>query len=269
MNVETVSDWIHLLDQLYPPSLAQDWDSPGLQVGDPNAPVTGVLITLDITEAVILEAGEHGCDLIIAHHPLLFRPLARLSPANAPGHLALLAAQLGIHIFAAHTNFDARPDTTSWSALKAIGMTEAHPLDIDDGDRALGLIGDLATPHSVRELFNQVRTSLPSPHAKLATANPEALIRRVACVGGSGASLIPQALAQGAELLITGDVSHHEALDALTMGLSVIDAGHYATEHPAMALVHAHLREHGPAQGCMAPIRLSSICTDPWSATTT
>lgn len=267
MSAETVSDWIALLDHLYPPAHAQDWDSPGLQVGDPAQAVTGVLVTLDITEDVILEAAKEECDLIVAHHPLLFRPLQRLSPGTAPGRLALLAAQLGISIFAAHTNFDARPDTTSWSALKVIGVDNPEPLETTEDDRALGLIGDLASPQTLASLHAAIRDELPSPLARLATNDPEATVTRVACVGGSGASLIPQAIAAGAQVMITGDVSHHEALDALTQGLSVIDAGHYATESPAMALVMHHLTNHGPTYGCTAPVKASTISTDPWAHT--
>lgn len=267
MSADTVSDWIALLDQLYPPAHAQDWDSPGLQVGDPNQAVTKVLVTLDVTEDVILEAAREGCDLIVAHHPLLFRPLVRLSPETAPGRLALLGAQLGISIYAAHTNFDARPDTTSWSALKVIGVTDVAPLEDTGDDRALGLIGDLPSPQSVASLHAIIRDNLPSPLARLATTNPDVLVSRVACVGGSGASMIPQAIAAGAELMITGDVSHHEALDAITQGISVIDAGHYATESPAMDLVIYHLTNHGPTHGCTAPIMKSAISTDPWAHT--
>lgn len=267
MSAETVSDWIALLDHLYPPAHAQDWDSPGLQVGDPAQSVTGVLVTLDITEDVILEAAREGCDLIVAHHPVLFRPLTRLSPGTAPGRLALLAAQLGISVFAAHTNFDARPDTTSWSALKIIGVTNPEPLERDANERALGLIGDLPAPQSIASLHAAIRDGLPSPLARLATHDPDATVTRVACVGGSGASMIPQAITAGAEVMITGDVSHHDALDALTQGLSVIDAGHYATESPAMALVIHHLTNHGPTYGCTAPVKASTVSTDPWAHT--
>lgn len=269
MSAETVLDWIALLDHLYPPAQAQDWDSPGLQVGDPTQAVTGVLVTLDVTEDVILEAAEANCDLIVAHHPLLFRPLKRLSPGTAPGRLALLAAQLGISIFAAHTNFDARPDTTSWSTLKVIGVTNPEPIEINADERALGLIGDLPSPQRLASLFATVRDDLPSPLARLATTNPESMVSRIACVGGSGASLIPQAITAGADVMITGDVGHHEALDAVTQGLSVIDAGHYATESPAMALVIHHLTNHGPTYGCTAPVKASAIYTDPWAHTPT
>lgn len=267
MSAETVSDWNALLDQLYPPAHAQDWDSPGLQVGDPDQAVHGVLVTLDITEEVILEAAQRSCDLIIAHHPLLFRPLERLSPATAPGRLALLAAQLGISILAAHTNFDARPDTTSWTALRALGITVVSPLEDTQDGRALGLIGTLAEPQPLRSIFEQIRDQLPSPLARLCTDNTDRLITRVASVGGSGASLTAQAITAGAEVLITGDVSHHDALDAMTQGLAIIDAGHHPTEHPAMTVAITHLREHGPTHGCTAPLYSSEVDTNPWAAT--
>ncbi|WP_336249745.1 Nif3-like dinuclear metal center hexameric protein [Stomatohabitans albus] len=267
MTAETVSDWVRLLDQLYPPAHAQDWDSPGLQVGNPDAAVHAVSVALDVTEAVILEAVEHGCNLIIAHHPLLFRPLPSLSPNSASGRLALLAAERGVAIFAAHTNFDARPDTTSWTALNTLGITTSHPIGGDDHERSLGLLGTLPQPEPLIDVFMKVRNQLPSPHARLGTQDPHRLVQHIACVGGSGASLAEQARNAGADVFITGDVSHHEALDAITMGLAIIDAGHYGTESPAMATMIDHLRHHGPSYGCHARVLASSICTDPWSTT--
>lgn len=264
MATQTVSDWIALLDELYPPAHAQDWDAPGLQVGRPSSPVNRVLVTLDVTEAVILEAAAAGCDLIIAHHPTLFKPLSRLTPDTAPGCLALLAAELGIAIVAAHTNFDARLDTTSRKALDAIGATQISPLTPDDGDQALGLIGTLAQPTRLDTLLDQVRTHLPSPHARLACTTPETLVTKVACVGGAGSSLFPEAIEAGADVLITGDVSHHVALDALTLGLPLIDAGHYHTEHCAMAHVIEYLGALAAERGFDAELVMSTVVTDPW-----
>lgn len=267
MSAETVANWIALLDHLYPPAHAQDWDAPGLQVGDPTQSVSGVYITLDITEAVILDAVAQGCDLIIAHHPLLFRPLTRLSPATASGRLALLAAQLGVSIYAAHTNFDARPDTTSATALTALGITEVTPLADTGDDRALGLIGALAQPTPLMAVFTTIRDTMPSPLARLCAKQPNTLVQHIASVGGSGASLMGAAISAGADLLITGDVSHHDALDALTQGLAIIDAGHHPTEYPAMALVARHVQREGPSHGCLAPVVVSTVNTDPWANT--
>src|SRR5688500_13797561 len=110
---DRLADWVALVDALYPETDAESWDATGLQVGDPDDEVTGVLVALDVTEATISEARAAGANLLLAHHPLLFRPLARLTPATASGRLALLAARSGVAVLAAHTNFDAALEGTT------------------------------------------------------------------------------------------------------------------------------------------------------------
>lgn len=125
---ETVSSWLAAVADAYPPADAADWDEVGLHVGDPADPVSGVLVTLDVTEQVLDEAVESGADLVVAHHPLLFRPLGRLTPATAAGRLALAAARRGIAVVAAHTNVDAAVDGTSEPMSRLLGLVDARPL---------------------------------------------------------------------------------------------------------------------------------------------
>ncbi|MEX2550584.1 MAG: Nif3-like dinuclear metal center hexameric protein [Nitriliruptoraceae bacterium] len=107
---DTVGDWLALLHERYPPSQAAEWDNPGLQVGDPNWAVERVLVTLDVTSDVLAEAADGPPSMVIAHHPLLFRPLQALTPATAAGRLALAAASAGTAVAAAHTNLDVTSD---------------------------------------------------------------------------------------------------------------------------------------------------------------
>jgi putative NIF3 family GTP cyclohydrolase 1 type 2 len=116
---DTVGDWIDLVEGLYPVADALDWDRPGLQVGDRRWRVARVLVSLDVTAAVLAEAGSHadpdGSTLVLAHHPLLLHPLRALTPDTAAGSLALLAARAGIAVAAAHTNLDAADDGSGTS----------------------------------------------------------------------------------------------------------------------------------------------------------
>ncbi|MEX0868713.1 MAG: Nif3-like dinuclear metal center hexameric protein [Nitriliruptoraceae bacterium] len=111
----TVADWLALLDRRYPPSWAASWDHVGLQVGDPSWPVARVLVTLDVTGGVLDEAADVDGTLVVAHHPLLFRPLAALTPASAAGRLALKAASARIPVTAVHTNLDVAGDGSGTS----------------------------------------------------------------------------------------------------------------------------------------------------------
>ncbi len=130
-STETVRDWIGLVHDRYPPGQAYDWDNVGLQVGDPGWPVQRILVTLDVTSAVLDEAAQVEGTLVLAHHPLLFRPLERLTPGTASGRLALHAARHGIAVAAAHTNLDVAQDGagTSTPVATVLDLQDVRPLD--------------------------------------------------------------------------------------------------------------------------------------------
>ncbi len=138
-TTDTVGDWLGLVHDRYPPGHAYEWDNVGLQVGDPAWPVARVLVSLDVTGAVLDEAEAVDDTLVLAHHPLLFRPLARLTPDRASGRLALRAAGRGIAVAAAHTNLDVTQDGagTSTPVARVLGLTDVRPLDtrLTDGGR--------------------------------------------------------------------------------------------------------------------------------------
>jgi dinuclear metal center YbgI/SA1388 family protein len=127
---DTVGDWLQLVHELYPPAHAASWDHVGLQVGDPGAPVERVLVCLDVTSAVIDEAADGPATLVLAHHPLLFRPLASLTPDTASGRIALRAARAGVAVAAAHTNLDVAQDGagTSDPVARCLGLVDTRPL---------------------------------------------------------------------------------------------------------------------------------------------
>jgi len=264
---DTVASWMDLLEGLYPASDALPWDRPGLQVGDPNRPVARVLVTLDVTSAVLAEAAAVPSTLLMAHHPLLLQPLERLTPQTAQGRLALMAARSGVAVAAAHTNLDAADDGagTSDPVVDILQLQEVAPLcaPASAGGRGMGRVGRLEAPLRLRALARRLAAELPSPSLRL-VGDADREVHVVAVLGGSGTSAIPDALAAGADVLVTGDVRHHVALDALELGLALIDAGHHATESAAMPAFAARLRAAAAAVPLGADVVLSTISTDPW-----
>ena len=264
---DTVGVWLDLVHALYPPSDAAAWDRPGLQVGDPAAPATRVLVTLDVTGDVLEEAAQVPGTLVLAHHPLLLAPLVTLTPDTAAGALALRAARAGVAVAAAHTNLDAADDGagTSDPVVAVLGLVDVGPLcaPATPGARPMGRVGDLPTPLTLRDLAETIRRGLPSPSARRC-GDGSRTVRRVAVLGGSGMSAVPDALAAGADVLVTGDVRHHAALDALELGLAVVDAGHHATESAAMPALAARLAEAATARGLTAAVERSTLTTSPW-----
>jgi len=264
---DTVGVWMDLVHELYPPSDALGWDHPGLQVGDPEWPVARVLVSLDVTTAVLAEAETVPGTLLLAHHPLLLDPLRSLTPSTVSGALALRAARAGTAVAAAHTNLDAADDGagTSDPVVALLGLTDVRPLcpPAAPGARAMGRVGDLPGPTSLRALAEHIAAALPAPATRIVGA-PQRQVRRVAVLGGSGSSAIPDALAAGAEVLVTGDVRHHVALDALELGLALIDAGHHATEVAAMRPFSVNISRAADGRGLHAPVVLSTTDTTPW-----
>lgn len=260
---DTVGDWMALVHARYPPEQAADWDSVGLQVGDPTWPVERVLVTLDVTTAVVTEAAALRPALILAHHPLLFRPLTRLTPSTASGKVALAAARSGVAVIAVHTNLDVTQDGagTSDPIMRTLGVIAAEPLT----EVGFGLVADLPLPLTLRELATRVRDGLPAPQMRYA-GDPDRQVRRVAAVGGAGESLIPAARAASADVLITGDLRHHAVLDALELGLALVDAGHHATESAALPAWIERLRAESAQRGLVADLLASHVSTATWSS---
>lgn len=266
MVADLLWQWMDLVDACYAPRLAAAWDSVGLQVGDPSDEVGLAMVSLDVTAAVLDEARERSVDLVIAHHPLLFRPLARLTPLTAAGGLALQAARQRIAVLAVHTNFDAAIPGTTEPVVAALRLTDVRPLEPLPADPELGLgrIGTLPSPLTVRSIADRLAQALPSPHLRVA-GTLDRTVQRVAACGGAGDSLLSAAHAAGAELYVTGDLRHHVVLDALQLGMAVIDAGHHSTEAAALPALHDRLAAMATSRRLGAGLLASATTTQPWS----
>ena len=264
---DTVGAWMDLVHELYPLSDAYGWDHSGLQVGDPQWSVVRVLVSLDVTSAVLDEAAAVPGTLLLAHHPLLLDPLRSLTPTTVAGALALRAAVSAVAVAAAHTNLDAAADGagTSDPVVAVLDLMDVGPLcqPASDGGRALGRVGELRASMTLRALAERIAVGLPAPATRF-IGPAEREIRRVAVLGGSGSSAVPDAIAAAADVLVTGDVRHHAALDALESGLALIDAGHHATEVAAMPRFAENVRRAAAERGLHADVVLSSTDTTPW-----
>lgn len=328
------------VERLAPAELAEEWDNCGLQVGDPEAEVSRVLVALTPLPEVFEEAGESGADFLLFHHPLIFTPLKSVVASSYPGDLIARAVRDNLAVHAAHTSYDAAPDGVSVTLAGALGLagplevvsprgglrklvifvpeeavdgvadaldgagagviggythctfrtqgtgtflggegtdphvgergklerveevrmetvvpdhlarraaaaaTEAHPyeeaaLDLYPVDGhpegcGFGRTGSLPEPLTPEELRERASGSLGFPARLVADPEPGRRVERVAVLGGSGGSFIPEVAASGAEAYVTGDLDYHDALLAESLGLAAIDAGHAATELPSL-----------------------------------
>jgi dinuclear metal center YbgI/SA1388 family protein len=335
MKIPKTADIVGIINKIAPVVLAEAWDNPGLQIGDPAAEVTRVMVALDPAPDVIDSAIITSCQLLVTHHPLIFKPLKSISTATPHGALIHKAIKGGLSIVSMHTNYDiaggglndllaskiglsscvplkvttaceliklvvfvpvahleqirsalfpysaslgnyrdcsfaaggvgtftplegAEPFTGTAGVLAKVheerlevlieraqlpravkAMLAAHPYEepafdiyplLNEGEKlGLGRIGRLPEPLTLAEYVGKLREILSAPALRY-VGDPAARISKVALCSGSGASLLHDAARSGADVLVTGDVKYHEALEAEDIGLAVIDAGHFPTE---------------------------------------
>ena len=235
----TVQQVYEEMQRIAPLELAESWDNPGLLV-DCGGTVQKVLVTLDITPEVVEEAARKHCEVIVAHHPVIFSPLKKIGPQDVPCQLV----RAGISAICMHTNLDAAEGGVNEVLAGIFGMKNLETFA--DG---CGRVGEIKL-NSVKGLAYQVQKELASrcnlpengPAVQIKLVDNGRMVKRLAVISGAGGSLFEEAIAVGADCLLTGEANHHHAIDAKRLGLSLIAAGHYATEFPVTAAVAEKLR---------------------------
>ena len=227
----TVDEIIKFLETRFPRYLAYEWDNVGLQIGQASCRVKRVMVALEATTPVINEAIEKKVDLIITHHPFIFSPLKAIDFATPQGKNIEKAIKNEIAIYAMHTNYDIAPGGMNDVLAEKIGLQDVKPFAMIDDIHGLGRIGELEQAMNIDSLSDIVRfEKLKDEIDEVRTVETvgSGCIKKVAVIGGSGGKYIHEAKAVGADILITGDVTYHTAVEAKEMGLNLIDIGHYA-----------------------------------------
>lgn len=230
MSPITFQQLIEALNELYPPALAEDWDQVGLHFGHPNAPVKQVLTTIDVRHEVVDEAIQLGVDTIIAHHPLLFRPIQRFDLSTVNNQLYEKLIKHDIKVLAMHTNLDiAKNGMNDWLA-EALGLTNIRSLDPAASEEfpGLGRIGEFTTPIDRADLIQLLKTTYQRQELPIIEKTPKDAYQTVAIIGGSGSSLMDQVQSQNVDVFLTGDITYHTAQSLEDCSMMTVDIGHYA-----------------------------------------
>jgi len=224
MTVEQLCTYIS--DRI-PASLSCEWDNDGLMVSpDPHKAVRRVLCSLDVTEEAVDYAISHRFDLIISHHPLIFKGIKTLTPSDPVGRKVLRLVQNGISVISLHTRADAVTDGVNDRLCDLLGIED--PKRIMEGGEMICRIGEIPEPMPLSEFCQQVKDVLGAPFVLCADADRE--VFRVAVCGGDGKDFVSAALAEGADTYLSGRIGYHQMTDAPEMGINLIEAGHYYTE---------------------------------------
>lgn len=230
-----ISDLLDLLEVIAPSSTSEEWDNPGLQVGNLFDEIERIVVSLDPTLEAVRETAGRSAQVLLSHHPLLFRPISCVNRDRYPGDVISEALANGISLIAVHTNLDLAIGGVNDILAGLLGLKDAQFLQKTSkgGDAGLGRIGTLPEPMTLGRFTELLKVVLSADTVRV-VGEAETMVNRVAVVGGSGGSMVPVASQMQADLLVTGDVSYHQALEARTLGLALIDAGHYCTERATL-----------------------------------
>lgn len=229
----TLADVVAALERLYPPDTAMEWDRVGLVTGDLAQPVRLVHLAVDPTLAVVEEAIAAGADLLLTHHPLLLRGVSSVATTTAKGETVTRAILADLGLYCAHTNADLASPGVCDALAAACGLESTHPLGADPD--AVGRVGDLPAPLALRDFVERLATVLPPTAGGIrVSGDPDAPVRRVAVVGGSGDDRFEAVRAADADVYVTADLRHHPVLEDREQSRSgrpyLVDAGHWASE---------------------------------------
>lgn len=247
-----------IIERCAPLSLQEEYDNCGLQVGNLSLPVRRILIALDVTEETVYEAKQKGAEMIVSHHPLLFRGLKRISPQDYISRTVIEAIKNDITIYAAHTNLDNAPEGVNKKLANVLGLTALSPLaplpssrtaglSADMAEKASsGIIGKLPQEMSEKDFISLLKERLHTPCIKY--NHVERSIRKVALCGGAGSNLIGCAISKGADAFLTGEIGYH-----LFFGhpeILLLEAGHYETEQHTTQLLKEIITQELPQLEC-------------------
>jgi dinuclear metal center YbgI/SA1388 family protein len=240
-----VSDIIEIIERTAPLSAAAGWDASGVQVAALREEATTIAVTLDPSLASLRQAADSGADFVLAHHPLSLQPRF---PNRRDDYLAILSLLFtrGMWLYSAHTSLDANPEGPARWLAGSLGMESLELLEPlgqvgpDAPQYGFGFTGALPESLAYRDFCQRLASALRKEEWQVCGPVP-GQVRRVACCPGSGGDMLGSALASGADLLVTGDVKYHAALDARAFGLRVIDVGHFVLEEEMMRLFAGQL----------------------------
>lgn len=262
-----VKEILGALEEFAPLALQDGYDNAGLQIGlAEDAEATGALLCLDVTEDVVDEAVLRGCNLIVSHHPLLFRPVKSITGNDYIGRVILKAIQQKVAIYAAHTNLDAAYGGVNFKMAEKLELQNIEWLSPkasyeyagETRTAGEGIIASLPTPMSQKDFMERVKEifglrSLRVNHAA------KGQISRVALCGGSGAFLIPKAVEQGADAFITGEIGYHRFFGYEDQ-LLLMEIGHYESEQYTLELLYQIISRKAPGlQVCRTKLQTNPI----------
>ncbi len=255
----TIGQITEYLEGLAPLNLQESYDNCGLLMGDKNTLVKSALITLDCTEEIIREAIAEGANLIIAHHPLIFSGLKKITNETYIERTVALAIKNDIAVYALHTNLDNVIHGVNAKICDVLHLENRKILLCKKGstDSGSGMIGELKSAEKTEDFLFRIKSSFGAGSLRHTVVLKDK-VQKIALCGGSGSFLLKEAMKQGADVFISSDFKYHQFFDSENQ-IVIADIGHYEAEKFTKELIYDFLREKFPTFA----LRLSKINTNP------
>jgi dinuclear metal center YbgI/SA1388 family protein len=240
----TVADILKFMETIAPKYMKMDWDNVGLLCGSRSTPVSKVVVALDPFEHVCQEAADWGAELIVTHHPLIFQAMKSITDETSIGRGIMLLCRNGISAINAHTNLDQAPGGVNDVLAQTLGLKNIQIID-PTGEPAYGLLrcGEV-NEQSLDSFLEHVKNALGCRGLRYVDGGKP--VRKVAVGGGSCAGAMLDALDAGCDTFVTSDIKYNQFWDASDLGLNLIDAGHFPTENPVVAVLAEKLQHAFP-----------------------
>lgn len=262
MKLENI---MNVIENIAPKKLKEDFDNVGLMVGDKEKNINKILLALDCTMDVIEEAKKIGAELILTHHPLIFRKPSSITTDTLLGKKVIELIKNDINLYSAHTNWDSAKEGLNDTIVKMLGLESSRIISKckSNEEAGIGRIAVLPQEKTLKEIIEQVRVSLGVTNLRYA-GNLEQKIKTISIVNGSGQSFFEDSIRLGADLVITGDTTYHFVSDYEEMGLSIIDVGHFNSEWPVLVKLSENLQQEINSHEDKVEIFISKVSKDPY-----
>jgi len=256
---------IDAVEKIIPSDFAEDWDNSGMQLGDPDWQIDRIWVALDPLPEVISAACRRDVDLVITHHPLIFKPLTAIDVSTLEGFVIQQALDHRVAIYSAHTNLDRIKDGVNDILATKIGLCNITSLSTDlvSGKPGFGRIGNLAQPTSLAVLAANLKLLLGLDHVKV-VGNPDMRVETAAVCSGSGSSMVGPFLDAGADVFISGDMKYHDARCFEFAQKALVDIGHFASEHLIVETFAERLNRHFHSKGLILSVEPYLFEKDPF-----
>mgnify|MGYP002623732272 CR=1 FL=1 len=255
-----IKEIVDALERFAPLPLQDGFDNAGMQVGLTDADCAGALLCLDVTEEVLDEAIREGCNLVVSHHPLIFKGVKSITGSNYVERCVMKAIKHDITIFSAHTNLDNAVNGVNFKMAEKIGLKHVEVLEPRaDGwlNAGAGVVGELEVPEAEEAFLRRIKQTFEVGCLRH-TALTGRQIRRVALCGGAGAFLMPEAIKKGADAFITGEIKYHDYFGRAEEIL-LAEIGHYESEQYTKEIFKKIISEQFPE----VSVKMTTVNTNP------